>query len=365
MLRVTRHRKSWLSTLLAATLLTGILASPARAATVATPVATGLAFPGAFTFLPDGRIVYGERFTGRILVRNPAPATDTLVWTIPAVATAGEQGLLGLAVDPEYPAKPNVYAYVTRTVGGAPENQIVRIRTTQRNVGTSMTVIYRAPAATVHNGGRILFGPGRHLYAVTGDVQNPANSQSLGNTMGKILRMDPGGAVPPENPFAGSLVWAYGIRNSYGFTFDPSTQVLWETENGPACNDELNRIVKARNYGWGPNQTCSTPPAPPLNTNRDGPSPVQPQRFYTPVTAPTGVAFCSGCGLGATVEGRMVYGTWNTRALRAVTLDSTRRTVVGETQLYTHSAGILSVERAPDGRLYFSDGSGIYRLAAG
>jgi glucose/arabinose dehydrogenase len=349
---------------LAMLLATGLLASPARAATVATPVATGLSWPAAFTFLPDGRIFYGERFTGEIRLRDPATGTDSLVFTVPNVAGDGEQGLLGLALHPDYPAEPglHLYAYVTRTVGGATVNQILRIRITQRHVGYRWGVIYQAAATQFHDGGRIMFGPDKQLYVVTGDAQNPANAQTLGNTFGKILRMTSTGGVPADNPF-GNLVWAYGIRNSYGFNFDPATQSLWETENGPACNDELNRITRGANYGWGPSQTCSTPPAAPVNTNRDGPSPVLPLAFYTPTTAPTGLAFCSGCGV-PDLEGRLVYGTWNTRQIRAVTLNGARTAVVSEAPVYNHSAGILSVERAPNGSIFFSDGSGIHRLAA-
>ena len=362
---MARTPRRILPVVLALVLAAGLLAPPAQAATAATPVATGLAWPSAFTFLPDGRILYGERFTGEIRLRDPATGADSLVFTIPDVAGDGEQGLLGLALHPDYPAETglHLYAYVTRRAGGLLVNQILRIRVTQRNIGYRWGVIYQAAATQVHNGGRIMFGPDKHLYVVTGDAQNPANSQNLGNTFGKILRMSSVGGLPPDNPF-GNLIWAYGIRNSYGFTFDPATQRLWETENGPNCNDELNLVVKGANYGWGPSQTCSTPPAAPLNTNRDGPNPVLPARFYTPPPALTGAAFCSGCGV-PDLEQRLVYGTWNTRQLRLATLDAGRTVVVSDVPVYTHSAGILSVERAPDGRLYFSDPSGIYRVTAG
>ncbi len=357
------RRTPWVALLLAATLTTGLLAPPADAATVATPVATGLSWPSAFTFLPDGRIFYGERFTGEIRLRDPNTGSDDLVFTIPDVAGSGEQGLLGLALHPDYPAETglHLYAYVTRTVNGAPVNQIWRIRITQRNIGYRWGIIYQAPATEFHDGGRIMFGPDRHLYVIVGDAQNPANAQNLNNPFGKILRMTSVGGVPADNPF-GNLVWAYGIRNSYGFTFDPATQRLWETENGPECNDELNLIDKGANYGWGPTATCSTPPSPPMNTNRDGPNPVQPKRFYTPPPAMTGAAFCAGCGVPE-LDQRLVYGRWNTHELRLAALDAGRTVVVSDVPVLTHSAGILSVERAPNGRVYFSDPSGIYRLA--
>jgi glucose/arabinose dehydrogenase len=338
--------------------------TPAGAATVARPVATGLAYPAAFTVAASGRIFYGERLTGVVRMLDPASGWTAPFFTVPDLASVGEQGLLGIALDPDFPATPFVYVYATRTVGGVTENHILRVRYF-RATGTSMTVIYRAPAAVTHNGGRILFGPDRMLYAVTGDAQSPTNSQNVTSPVGKVIRMTPLGAVPPDNPFPGSLTWAYGIRNSFGLAFDPLTSALWETENGPACNDELNRIGKGLNFGWGPSQTCSTPPAPPLNTNQDGPAPVAPAAFYPTPPAVTGVAFCSGCGLGPSSEGGLFYGRFLTAEIRQVVLASRARyQVASETLAYTHSASILSLERGPDGGLYFSDPSGIYRLVA-
>ena len=110
-----------------------------------------------------------------------------------------------------------------------------------------------AGPASNHNGGRILFGPDKKLYVVIGDNADPANSQDRsGNLRGKILRVNPDGSIPATNPF-GTRIWAYGIRNSIGFAFDPRNGRLWESENGPSCNDEVNRIVKGGNHGWGPN----------------------------------------------------------------------------------------------------------------
>lgn len=349
----------------AALLLTVVTAGPAPSATVATPVATGLSFPAAFAVAPNGRIFYGERLTGVVRILDPSTRSTLSFFTVTDLATSGEQGLLGVAIDPDYPTNPFVYVYATRIVAGVAENQILRLRA-GRSVATAMTVIYRAPASAFHDGGRILFGPDKMLYAVTGDAQNPANAQNVNSPLGKVLRMTPSGAVPADNPFPGSLTWAYGIRNSFGLAFDPLTGNLWETENGPECNDELNLVSKGLNYGWGPSETCSTPPQPPVNTNRDGPNPVLPAAFYTPPPAVTGAAFCSNCGLGAASEWALFYGTYNTRQIRQVGLGlRARQRVVSETLVYTHASSILSLERGPDGALYFSDPSGIYKLAPG
>ncbi len=338
-----------------------IYPAPARAAIGARPVATALEFPAAFTFAPDGRLFYGERFNGQIRIRNLTTSADSLFFTVPNLATTKEQGLLGLALHPNYPSTPYVFAFATRSIGGVARNQIVRL-TNAGGTGTNMKVILETGATTHHNGGRILFGPDRKLYVVTGDGGNQASAQDLGGVQGKVLRVEASGAVPTDNPFPGSPVFAYGIRNSFGFTFDPQGGRLWETENGPECNDELNLVLRGRNHGWGPTATCATPPGPPTNTNRDGPQPVLPKKLYNPVVAPTGAGFCSACGLGSASAGRLFLAAWKTGELRRVTLGSTRTTVAAEGVVYRHPSGILSVERAPNGRLYFSDSTAIFRL---
>lgn len=256
---------------MAVTLAGGVLASPAGAATVVTPVATGLDVPAAFTFLPDGRILYGERFTGEIRLRDPARGTDDLVFTIPDVAGTGEQGLLGLALDPSYPTAPHVLAYVTRNFGGGTVNQILRIRMTQRHIGYRWGVIYHAPATPVHNGGRIKFGPDGNLYVVTADLQSPANSQNLSNTFGKVLRMTPTGGVPADNPF-GNLVWAYGIHNSFGLTFDPATPSSGRPRTGPRATTSSTASPGAGTTAGG----RARPARPPLAAAQHQPGRTQP-----------------------------------------------------------------------------------------
>jgi glucose/arabinose dehydrogenase len=318
-------------------------------------VKTGLAFPAAFTVPPDGRIFYAERFTGKIKIFNPATGNTTTHWTIGNVATNGEQGVLGIALHPDYPATPNVFVYARVATDDGVRNKIFKIKN-----GNSSSAIFNTKAASYHDGGRIMFGAEKKLYAVVGDVTNPANSQDLSTNTGKILRMTGTGGVPEDNPFD-SKVYAYGIRNSFGFTFDPRSGKLWETENGPECNDEINLINSGKNYGWGPRRTCSTPPSAPSNTNRDGPSPVLPKKYFGTVIAPTGAAFCVGCGLSGS-EGTMFFGTVNTNDIRRVVLNSSRTGVNSVSSVYSHPDIILSIERGPDGTLYFSDTDGIYEL---
>jgi glucose/arabinose dehydrogenase len=341
-------------------ILVSLQAGPSRAAPAAIgaePVVTGLDFPGPFTFAPDGRIFYAETYLGEIHLYDPSSGSDTLFFTL--TGDTGVQGILGLALAPTYPAKPYLYAYVTRDVQGVLTDHIVRIRDSG-GIGTQPRLLYQATAGHEHHGGRMLFGSDGMLYVVTGEEADPANAQDLASTLGKILRMTPNGQPAPGNPF-GTLVWAYGLRNSFGWDFDPQTGVLWEADNGPECNDEINTILKGRNYGWGPSETCSTPPQPPRNTNQDGPNPILPVEYFATTTAPTGVAFCQGCGLTGG-EGAMFYGNYNTFDIRQVTLSADRRHIASDVAAYVHPSFVLSIEAGPDGTLYFSDATAIYRL---
>lgn len=351
------------TTLMTVGMAIGLLASPAAAATSvrAHAVVRGIDTPTAFTFGPGNVVWYVEKSTGQIRTHDLGTDADSAFADIPGVNADGERGMLGIALDPDYPTRPYVYVYATRSVSGQLRNQILRL-TDRDGSGIDRTLVWSAPASSspYHNGGHIAFGPDGMLYAVVGDGHDASNAQDrTSNDRGKILRMTPRGGVPHDNPFS-SRVYAYGIRNSFGFAFDPRTGRLWETENGPECNDELNRIVAGRNYGWGPSETCSG--SAPRDTNQDGARPVLPKLWYTPTIAPTGVAFCERCGLGARSRGRLFFGAYNTGVIRRVTLNGARTGVRGQKIVYTHRSGILSMEVGPHGRLYFSDSGAIYRL---
>src|SRR5467141_2869911 len=263
------------------------------------PVQTGVAAPVALAFASDGRIFYAELATGSIRIIKGGAILPAPFITLANTNNAGERGLLGLALDPGFPATPYVYAYQTYddAANASTYNRIVRIQA-NGDTAVSFTVILRMPplsGATNHNGGVIAFGPDGKLYAVVGENANPSLSQSPMSLLGKVLRMNPDGSSPPDNPFFGSLSWenliyTYGHRNMFGIAWHPTTGNAYVTENGPTCNDEVNLLPNLtaadRNFGWGPTATCATPPPAPMNTNRDGPNPILPIWWWT---MPTGM----------------------------------------------------------------------------
>jgi glucose/arabinose dehydrogenase len=335
------------------------------AAVKAVPVKTGMASPTGFTFGPKGKIWYLERFTGRVRVLNRATEGERTFFTITKVDGAGERGALGIALHPRFPAKPFVYAYVTRTDDGRLWNELIRIRADQGK-GVGFTVLLRSPVGspTNHNGGRILFGPDGKLFVFDGDNADPSNSQDRShNLMGKVLRVNPDGSFPRDNPF-GNAIWSFGHRNSFGMAFDPVTTRLWETENGPECNDEINLVVRAGNFAWGPHAACGSLRKP-KDTNRDGPDPRRlPKEWFAQPIAITGAAFCDRCGLGGILHGDLIYGDVNLSRISAIDLKPDRRGFgSGPRVLLTAPVPVQSMEVGPRGRIYFSGSSGIYRLA--
>jgi glucose/arabinose dehydrogenase len=318
-------------------------------------------FPAAFTFGPSGALYYADRFSGEIYRKKAGG--DVQVFTVSNLSTDGEQGLLGLAVDPDYPTSPYLYAYATRDNGSGLVNQILKI-TVSGGVGTTFNVIWtsQTTAGQYHDGGHILFGPDGKLYAQVGEAHDEANAQDLSTDAGKMLRMNPNGNAPGDNPLGGRI-FTRGMRNGFGFTFDPITHRMWETENGPSCNDEINQFVNGDNGGWGPNESCP-------HTNNSGPKPRKyPKKTYTRTIAPTGMVFCpaNGCGLPGH-GGHAFFGSWNDAKIREVRFTGSRLGILSGWPkiVLSRSDGILSMERNPvNHHLYFSDPNGIYELVPG
>ncbi len=249
-------------------------------------VATGLDVPWGIAFLPDGSALIAERNSGAIK-HMTAPGVINPAGSIAGVAAGGEGGLLGLAT-----AGPTVFAYVTT----GQDNRVVRMRFDAGTLGEQSPILTGIPAASVHDGGRIAFGPDGKLYVATGESGTPALAQDRSSLGGKILRVNPDGSIPSDNPDPASPVWSFGHRNIQGLAWDSAGR-LWATEYGANRLDELNLIQRGGNYGW------------PMAEGRAGtPGLIDPViQWSTDEASPSGLAYFGGALWVAALRGQRLF----------------------------------------------------------
>ncbi len=220
-------------------------------------------------FAPDGRLFICQQ-SGKLRVVQNGTLLATPFLTVP-VNDAGERGLLGVAFDPDFETNNFVYVYYTATSPNI-HNRLSRF-TANGNVAVpgSEVVLLNLNAlsgATNHNGGAIHFGNDGKLYIAVGDNANSANSQTLGNLLGKILRINRDGSIPANNPFFGTAsgvnraIWALGLRNPFTMAFERSTGRLFINDVGEVSWEEINEGVAGANYGWPTVEGPSSNPDP-------------------------------------------------------------------------------------------------------
>ena len=313
-------------------------------------VVRDLATIWAIDFAPDGRIFLTER-SGRIrTVRDGV--LDPEPWMSIEVVESGESGLMGLALDREFAA--NGFVYVTYTyaaASGGLQNRLVRLRE-DRAIGSGVfdsVLVDDVRGGRVHDGGRVKIGPDGKLYWTMGESGSPDLAQSLDTLNGKILRLNPDGSIPADNPFPGSPIYSYGHRNPQGLAWQPGTGLLFAVEHGPSgqqsCCDEVNLIVPGQNYGW-PRATgdqLAEGTVPPL---------VHSGTSSATTWAPGGATFVTA----GPWAGSLLFVGLRGEALYRVTLDPANTSaVVGlERHLQGQYGRLRDVVEGPDGALYLT-----------
>jgi glucose/arabinose dehydrogenase len=321
--------------------------------------------PVAFAFDPEGRIFYTEKASGNVrLIANGVLQTQPVITF--EVSFCSERGLLGIAVDPNFASNRYIYVYYTEGPDcRASQNTLVRfIERDGRGFGIEELFGSPQPGGP-HEGGNIHFGPDGKLYVSIGDGGEDDNGQFAHVTNAKILRMNSDGTAPNDNPHfpiegANPYAYAMGFRNTFDFTFDPVVRGrIFGTENGPECDDEMNRIEPGNNYGWRRNYPCD-------DARASGPDPAYntiAPLWYLPASqcceAPTGIAFYTG-GKIPEWQDQLFMGAYNGSKLRHFYLNADH-TALTAVKVVQGVNATVDIETGPDGAFYYIEAGGNQR----
>ena len=318
-----------------------------------------------FEFLPDGRMVCGELRSGKVrLIENntltPEPLIDLDVfagWKAPGIFD--EQGLVGLAIDPNFDANGYVYVHYTYLADAASNDtarRIARYTMVDDRFTEEKVLLEGIPGAKQHVGGPIEFGPDGKLYITGGEAGRRAKADDLDSPLGKTLRINPDGSIPQDNPFPGEPYYTMGHRNIFGIAFHPITGIPYTTENGEKTNDEINILYPGKNYGW-----------PNVNGTTNDPKYISPLYATGPGTiAPTEAEFYTGDKYPQEFANNLFFLAYNTRSLERIQLVGPDSDIVTSYVSYplpnTFPGSYADIELGPDGYFYVSDFKSISRV---
>ena len=300
----------------------------------------GLAFPTNLALADDGRIFLTEKETGDIRIIRDGRMLSEPFDHLDAVAGA-ETGLLGIALHPDFPEQPWVYVSYSDAADG--RNRLIRILA-DGDTGTDRQNLIDGLAFEngYHNGGDIAFGSDGSVFLSVGEAHESDRAQDPHDIGGKIVRIEADGTLAADNPFGpDNPVYSIGHRNSFGLCIDPATGDLWETENGPGSDDEVNLVTAGANYGW-PEQ---------LGPGGE-PTFVDPVVNYRAVIVPTGCAVWNG---------HLFVGSYGTGFLHRIRLPAEPGAAIDDV-VARFDHGITDVAAGPDGDLYVATSDSIWRI---
>jgi glucose/arabinose dehydrogenase len=324
---------------------------------------TAITMLTSMVFAPDGRLFFTEKNTGAIRIMTPEQKIlDNPFASVDDLYASWEQGMLGLAIDPEFNINHHIYVYYTAVVdiengnGGKVINRVLRF-TDNNNTGTDPTVIMdNIPASRgYHSGGAMAFGPDGKLYITVGDATEHIFAQDPSILIGKVLRINKDGTIPQDNPYPNSPVYTMGHRNMYGIAFDDDGTGL-VTENGDVRYDEINLITKGGNYGFPTSQPANLPP------ERANDSSIKPLRSYWDTIAPTQMIYYEGDAVPE-LKGMFLFGSF-TGDIYALKLSEDKKSIVEELKIeLSHFPFVptVGIAQSPDGKIYYG-GYQIYTL---
>lgn len=328
--------------------------------------------PWGIAAMPDGRFLITEK-EGNMRIVSETGKVSPKITGIPAVNSRGQGGLLGITLDPAFATNRMVYWTFSEDVDGGSLTAVAKGKlSTDETKIENAVVIYRAfPAykGNLHYGGRILFDPSGNLFVSTGErsdrVTRP-QAQDVNSGLGKILWITKDGQAAAGNPLGGNRpeLYSYGHRNVQGLTFHPETGDLWSNEFGPRGGDEINRVIKSKNYGW-PTITYGIEyggaKIGDAIQQKDGME--QPRYYWDPSVSPSGMTFYSGKGISEWKNNLFVGCLSGMHIARLVIEDNK---IIGEERLLEEEfQRFRDVIEGKNGALYaVTDQGRLYKIAA-
>ena len=337
-------------------------------------VAEGLAAAFCFDFLPDGRMIVGER-PGRIRIVAKDGTVSAPLEGMPPDLWAKGQGLFEVRPDRAFAS--NRTMYLTYTVLPEGSNQaalprspgVLLVASAKLSADDRTLADLKVLLNAEGTGGRLAQAPDGTLFITSTipsgvgiNVSDWPQPQQLTSNMGKVLRINTDGSIPKDNPFAGRAdahpeIYALGVRDVQGVAIHPRTGALWTSDHGPRGGDEINVIAKGKNYGFpviGYGRDYTGKPINGDRTAQDGME--QPVYFWTPDIAPAGIAFYTGQRFPAW-QGDLFVAALAGKSLVRLVLKDDR--VIAEQRLLTDlNARIRGVMQGPDEALYvLTDGN--------
>ncbi|HXF47885.1 MAG TPA: PQQ-dependent sugar dehydrogenase [Verrucomicrobiae bacterium] len=319
--------------------------------------ASGLERPWGLAFLPDGRALVTER-PGRLRIVSQSGKLSPPLEGVPPVRARGQGGLLDVCLDPDFEKNRFVYlSFSEPGEDGTAGTSVARGKLSENRLD-SVRIIYRQVPKVeeqIHFGSRLVFRRDGTLFVTQGDRYNRDRVQDLSNGFGKIVRINPDGTIPKDNPFvnrkgARPEIWSYGHRNVQCAALDPETGELWTVEHGARGGDELNQPEAGKNYGW-PVITYGTDYD--LTKIGEGTAKAgmeQPVYYWDPVIAPSGMCFYTGDAFPQW-RGSVFIGSLTPGLLVRLELKDGKVTKEERYLGYLHER-IRDVRQGPDGLLY-------------
>ncbi|HKO50859.1 MAG TPA: PQQ-dependent sugar dehydrogenase [Polyangiaceae bacterium] len=333
-----------------------------------TELVAGFAHPWALAFLPDGRLLVTEKLDGKLLMVSLDGKKPLEVAGVPRVAGKDQGGLLDVALGPDYGATKQIFFSYYEPREGGNGLAVMRARLVdgaQPKLEQTRVIFRMQPTldSTKHAGGRLLFAPDGNLFIMLGErsiLEGRVQARDLASDFGKIVRIQPDGTIPKDNPFvtkAGARpeIWTLGHRNVLAAALD-SQKRLWVAEMGPRGGDELNLIERGKDYGWPTIGYGEEYSGEPIHQTTQASGLEQPIYYWDPVISPGALTIYSG-DLFPEWKGNFFIAGLSGEALVRLVLEADR--VVGEERLLaSRSERIRSVVQGPEGALYLlTDGS--------